>query len=182
MSLVHAKLSEKFGAKAESWIQLAETIFEKWISRDCWREVKNGGVWIVPDFGTDLKTGKWSSGYDSRKTTGFTNPDNKLNHIARWMLAMYDVTKKTVYRDHECAEEIVQAVFIILAKKAAGLFKHTQLEGWLYETARLASIRYLRDEIRRQRHQKEALSMRNFGCERRVKRRKIGRASCRERV
>jgi len=96
----HAKLSEKFGAKAESWIQLAETIFEKWISRDCWREVKNGGVWIVPDFGTDLKTGKWSSGYDSRKTTGFTNPDNKLNHIARWMLAMYDVTKKTVYRDH----------------------------------------------------------------------------------
>jgi|GEM_PF-1317499 len=78
--------------------------------------------------------------------------------VRRHIGLVYSVAMRKV-QNHECAEEIVQAVFIILAKKAAGLFKHTQLEGWLYETARLASIRYLRDEIRRQRHQKEALSM-----------------------
>jgi len=56
-------------------------------------------VWVVPGFGLDPQTGQWSSGYEDRKTTGFTNPDNKENHIARWMVAMYDVTKKPIYRE-----------------------------------------------------------------------------------
>lgn len=92
-------LKDKFGNKAESYIAFAEKIFEKWDARDCWREVKNGGVWVVPAFGIDKHTGQWSAGYGDRKTTGFTNPDNKENHIARWMLAMHDVTGKPVYRE-----------------------------------------------------------------------------------
>lgn len=92
-------LKNKWGAKANEYLALAEKIFEKWDSRDCWREVKDGGLWIVPEFGVDLKTGKWSEGYARRKTAGFSNPDNKENHIARWMLAMHDVTKKKIYRD-----------------------------------------------------------------------------------
>ena len=92
-------LNDKYGGKARSYIELAEKIFEKWDSRDCWREVKDGGVWVVPAFGVDRQTGKWSAGYADRKTTGFTNPDNKENHIARWMVAMHDVTKKPVYRE-----------------------------------------------------------------------------------
>ena len=92
-------LKKRYGVKAEGYIELAEKIFEKWDSRDCWREVKGGGAWVVPNFGIDLKKGGWSSGYAERKITGFTNPDNKENHIARWMLAMYDVTKKPVYRE-----------------------------------------------------------------------------------
>jgi hypothetical protein len=95
----NADLKKTYGAKADEYIELAEKIFEKWDSRDCWREAKEGGVWVVPDFGIDLKKGGWSSGYAARKTSGFTNPDNKENHIARWMLAMYDVTKKPIYRD-----------------------------------------------------------------------------------
>jgi hypothetical protein len=92
-------LDAKYGVKARSHLDLAERTFEKWDSRGCWREVKEGGVWIVPDFGIDLKTGSWSAGYAERKTNGFTNPANKENHIARWMLALHDTTKKPVYRD-----------------------------------------------------------------------------------
>jgi len=83
------------GDKAESYLKLAEDIFQKWDSRDCWREVKAGGLWVVPAFGIDRQTGKWSAGYEQRKTAGFSNPDNKQNHIARWLLAMHDVTTQT---------------------------------------------------------------------------------------
>ena len=38
-------------------------------------------------------------GYARRKTDGFSHPDNKENNIARWLIAMYDVTKKPVYRE-----------------------------------------------------------------------------------
>ena len=54
------------------------------------------------------------------------------------------------------AEEITQAVFIILAKKAAGLSQKTILPGWLYQTTRLTAASFLRDEIRRTRREQEA--------------------------
>ncbi len=92
-------LQEKWGDEALSYLKLAEEIFQKWYSRDCWREVKAGGLWVVPAFGIDRQTGKWSAGYEQRKTAGFSNPDNKQNHIAQWLLAMHDVTHKPVYRE-----------------------------------------------------------------------------------
>jgi hypothetical protein len=94
-----AALKEKWRAKAQDYLELAGQVFQKWDSRDCWREVKNGGLWVVPAFGTDLQSGKWSAGYARRKTEGFSNPANKQNHIARWLIAMHDVTKKSVYRE-----------------------------------------------------------------------------------
>jgi RNA polymerase sigma factor (sigma-70 family) len=54
------------------------------------------------------------------------------------------------------AEEITQAVFIILARKAAGLRADTRLEGWLHETARLTARSFLRGERRRQFREQEA--------------------------
>ena len=93
------ELRVKWGAKAASYLELANKTFEKWDSRDCWRETKEGGVWVVPGFGVDIKAGGWSAGYAARKTAGFSNPDNKQNHIARWMLAMADATGKPVYTE-----------------------------------------------------------------------------------
>jgi len=94
-----ATLRDRYGNQADRYVKFAEQVFQKWDSRDCWREVKEGGLWVVPAFGTDLQTGQWSAGYETRKTTGFSNPDNKENHIARWMLALHEATGKPIYRE-----------------------------------------------------------------------------------
>jgi hypothetical protein len=92
-------LKARYGARAAAWIELAGNVFAKWDSRGCWREVKGGGVWVVPGFGIEEKTGQWTEGYARRATDGFSNPNNKQNHIARWLLAMHDVTGEGVYRE-----------------------------------------------------------------------------------
>ena len=92
-------LKAKYGDKAPHYIALAEQIFAKWDSRGCWREVKEGGVWVVPPFGIDRKTGQWTEGYARRQTDGFTLPANKQNEVTLWLLAMHDVTGKAIYRE-----------------------------------------------------------------------------------
>lgn len=92
-------LKGKFRPRAEAYLELADQIFEKWDSRGCWREVKDGGLWIVPAFGIDRQTGKWTDGYARRNTDGFSNPANKQNHIARCLIAMYDVMNKRMYKE-----------------------------------------------------------------------------------
>jgi RNA polymerase sigma factor (sigma-70 family) len=47
-------------------------------------------------------------------------------------------------------------VFVVLARKAGQLRRHVILEGWLYQTARLTSVTFLRSEIRQARRQHEA--------------------------
>src|SRR5580704_14517188 len=51
------------------------------------------------------------------------------------------------------AEEITQAVFILLARKAGSLSPRTVLSGWLYQAARLTSAGLIKREIRRQRRE-----------------------------
>ncbi len=54
------------------------------------------------------------------------------------------------------AEEITQAVFVILAQKAGRIVDKTILPGWLYQTARLTASSFLRRETRRVRREQEA--------------------------
>ena len=58
--------------------------------------------------------------------------------------------------NHHQAEEVTQAVFVVLARKARSLSPGTILPGWLFRTARLTAFNYLRTEIRRARREKEA--------------------------
>ena len=56
----------------------------------------------------------------------------------------------------QSAQEITQAVFIILARKAAALGRDTVLSGWLHHTARLTAANFRRAEFRRIRREQEA--------------------------
>ena len=55
------------------------------------------------------------------------------------------------------AQDISQAVFIILARKAGALDSKTVLSGWLYHTARLTAANFNRAEWRRARREQEGI-------------------------
>jgi RNA polymerase sigma factor (sigma-70 family) len=59
-------------------------------------------------------------------------------------------------RDPQVAQDVTQAVFVVLARKAAGLLRLRTLTGWLYQAARLTAANYLRAEARRVRREQEA--------------------------
>jgi len=75
--------------------------------------------------------------------------------VQRHINKVYSVALRHTRNPHS-AEEITQAVFVILARKAKQLRKGVIVEGWLYETARLTAMTFIRSEIRRARREKEA--------------------------
>jgi uncharacterized protein (TIGR03435 family) len=75
--------------------------------------------------------------------------------VSRYLNLVYSVALRKT-SDAGAAEEITQAVFIILAKKAGGMSRRVVLSGWLYHTTRLTAANYVRSEIRRQKREQEA--------------------------
>jgi len=75
--------------------------------------------------------------------------------VSRHLNLVYSTALRSVGNAH-AAQEISQAVFIILARKAKSLGAKIILSGWLYQTTRLTAANYLRGEIRRQQREQEA--------------------------
>jgi RNA polymerase sigma factor (sigma-70 family) len=75
--------------------------------------------------------------------------------VTRYLNLVYSSALRHVSNPDE-AEEIAQAVFIILARKARHLRAGTILSGWLYHTSRLTALNFLRTERRRARREQEA--------------------------
>jgi len=95
-------LSARYAAKASSYVKLSEQIFDKWSNRGAWRNSSvEGMISVELPFGIDQSKGTWTSGYEKRwdSRTGFSHPDNKANLVACWLLALFDATQDTAYRD-----------------------------------------------------------------------------------
>jgi RNA polymerase sigma factor (sigma-70 family) len=75
--------------------------------------------------------------------------------VQRHVNLVHSVALRSTGSSH-AAQEISQAVFIILARKANSWPQHAVLSGWLYQTTRLTSANFLRGEIRRQKREQEA--------------------------
>jgi RNA polymerase sigma factor (sigma-70 family) len=75
--------------------------------------------------------------------------------VSHHLNLVYSTALRSVGNAH-AAQEISQAVFIILARKAKSLGAKTILSGWLYQTTRLTAANFLRTEIRRRNREQEA--------------------------
>src|SRR6185369_10976360 len=75
--------------------------------------------------------------------------------VSRHVNLVYSVAMRQT-RDSHLAEEITQAVFVILARKAGALGDKTILAGWLCRAARYVSANALTIQGRRQRREQEA--------------------------
>jgi RNA polymerase sigma factor (sigma-70 family) len=75
--------------------------------------------------------------------------------VSRYINLVYSAALRSVNNPHQ-AEEITQAVFVLLARKSRVLRRGTILSGWLYQTARLTAANFLRTELRRQHREQQA--------------------------
>jgi RNA polymerase sigma factor (sigma-70 family) len=78
--------------------------------------------------------------------------------VTRHINLVYSVALRQV-GNPASAQEITQAVFIILARKAGQLRNDKALSSWLFKTTQLTANNFLRSEMRRQSREQEAHDM-----------------------
>ena len=80
--------------------------------------------------------------------------------VGRNVALVYSAALRQV-REPQLAEEVTQAVFIILARKARAMSRHAHLSGWLCRVAYFVSRDALRAERRRQHRERILTPMEN---------------------
>jgi RNA polymerase sigma factor (sigma-70 family) len=75
--------------------------------------------------------------------------------VRRYVDLVYSAAARRVGERH-LADDVTQAVFMILAKKAHSIRKERSLAGWLLTTVRYAAANALKMESRRQKHEQAA--------------------------
>jgi RNA polymerase sigma factor (sigma-70 family) len=75
--------------------------------------------------------------------------------VARHVSKVYSIALRHTRNPHH-AQEIAQAVFVILARQARQLGSRVIISGWLCRTAQLTAVTFVRSETRRARREQEA--------------------------
>ena len=146
-------LKEKYREKGERYLKLAEQLYQKWAKRGGWRETKDGGmISVVMPYGMDPANRKWID-FDTRNAPGHgaSHPNNKANEVARWMLALWDVTGKPEYKEH--AERWFKVQKSRMTLKSDGVYEiwnYNQPAGpWDYKANGASKARYFRPSQQR---------------------------------
>src|SRR5215469_976712 len=104
----------------------------------------------MPDTNTNTKDQALIREYaDSNSEPAFAELVDQHIHLVHYVAFRY-------VGNAADAQDVTQAVFVILARKAAGLRHRTTLTGWLYETTRLTAAALLRTRSRQRVREHEA--------------------------
>src|SRR5260221_3902870 len=78
--------------------------------------------------------------------------------VSRHLALVYSVAVRRV-GDRHLAEDVAQAVFLVLAKKAGRFNERTILSNWLFCTTRYAAANALKSQARRRHHEQKHRAM-----------------------
>lgn len=87
------------------------------------------------------------------------SPEAYAQIVRRHIDLVYSVARRRVGDPH-LADDVTQAVFVVLARKAPRLADDTNLPAWLHKVARCAAVDALKLKERRSRHEQAAAMMR----------------------
>jgi RNA polymerase sigma factor (sigma-70 family) len=90
--------------------------------------------------------------HDQRDQAAFTQ-------VAERYVNFVFATARRLTRDRHLAEDVAQAVFLILSRKAGRIRDGTVLSNWLFVTTRYAAANAIKAQVRRRKHQKRLIAM-----------------------